>query len=542
MENFNQYFDFPLRAQQEKVFGALCSFIDDPESKVFILKGYAGTGKTTITGGFVKYLHQLKTYSKTENPDDLLNEEENNEVKPDTKPDIPKFSILASTGRAAKILSDKTIIKARTVHSIVYRMVSLTDDVENYIENNKPKQNLSGKYQQLSLFFEPLVINPKNCNLYIVDEASMISNKTSGNTSNARFGGGDLLGDLFRYDPKGKFIFVGDPAQLPPITQQESPALDLKTLQNYFPGQKIIEYTLTEIIRHKSENDILACATILRNTAEAYKQKGQQNNGSGKIYTFRQAQSSPANLSFNPLPLKGYKSIQVIHSEILLLEKYIGTIQTNGFEHATLITHSNKDCNILANYVRQQIYGNTGLLVPGDLLLVTQNNYVVDLVNGDLVTVKSVGEKVTRADLTFVNVEVEEMAGKKTFKLLLIVELLANGQVNLDDNQHRNLIVDFVLRMKKRGIEIYAGKNRKILNPIFKRMMMKDAYLNALRTTYGYCLTCHKSQGGEWNEVFLHLGKSLYSLRGSALYQWAYTAVTRTRNKLYINDSNWLIR
>lgn len=541
MENFNQYFAFPLRGQQKKVFGALYRFIDDPACKVFILKGYAGTGKTTLSGGFVKYLQQLKTYAKAENEEDSAEEAENGN-KPDEKPDVPIFSILASTGRAAKILSDKTIVKARTVHSLVYRMSSLTDDVENYIENNKPKQNLSDKYQQLSLMFEPMVIQSKNCNLYIIDEASMISNKVAGNTSNAKFGEGDLLGDLFRYDPKGKFIFVGDPAQLPPITQQESPALDNIILQNYFPNHKIIEYTLTEIIRHKSENDILACASTLRNTAEAYKQRHQQKNSFSKTCTFRQVQSSPAKINFNPLPLKGYKSIRIIHSEISLLEKYISSIQSNGFEHSTLITHSNKDCNMLANNVRQQIHGNAGLLVPGDLLLVTQNNYIVDLVNGDLVTVKSIGKKITRADLTFINVKVEEMASKKTYNLMLIEELLANGQVNLNDEQHRNLIVDFVLRMKKREIKIYVGRSKKILTPLFKKMMRNDAFLNALRATYGYCLTCHKSQGGEWDEVYLYLSKSLYSLRGSALYQWAYTAVTRTRNKLYVNDSNWLIR
>lgn len=538
MEDYNNYFAFPLRGQQEKVFGAFCRFIDDPGSKVFILKGYAGTGKTTLSGGFVKYLQQLKTYARAENDE----ESDGEENKPDEKPDVPKFAILASTGRAAKILSDKTVVKARTVHSQVYRMASLTDDVEKYIENNKPKQNLSGNYQQLSLLFEPLVIQSKTCNLYIVDEASMISNKITGNTSNAKFGDGDLLGDLFRYDPKGKFIFVGDPAQLPPITQEESPALDIKTMQACFPGKTVVEYTLTEILRHDSKNDILACATLLRNTADAYKQRSNKNIQTVTLLTSKQLQPCAGKISFNPLPLKGYNSIQIIHSEVSLLEKYISSIQANGFEHATLITHSNKDCNMLANYVRQQIHGNTGLLVPGDLLLVTQNNYIVDLVNGDLVTVKSIGEKVSRADLTFVNVEVEEMASKKTYKLLLIEELLANGQVNLNDDQHRNLIVDFVLRMKHRGIEIYAGKNSKKLNPLFIKMMRTDAYLNALRVAYGYCLTCHKSQGGEWDEVFLYLSKSLYSLRGSALYQWAYTAVTRTRNKLYVNDSNWLIR
>jgi Iap family predicted aminopeptidase len=108
-----------------------------------------------------------------------------------------------------------------------------------------------------------------------------------------------------------------------------------------------------------------------------------------------------------------------------------------------------------------------------------------------------------------------------------------NGQANLNEIQHKNMIIDFAERMKKRNIK-YKTKQ-------FNDMMLEDPYLNALRTTYGYALTCHKSQGGEWNEVFLYLEKSLYARRGTELYQWAYTAVTRAKDFLHIAD-NWLVR
>ena len=491
MENFNKYFSFPLTDQQKKVFNALCDFVQNPDGKIFILRGYAGTGKTTLIGGFIK----------------KLNEEAENSAC--------QFHVLASTGRAAKILSDKTDADVKTIHSLVYKFADLSDDVDKYLEESrKASEPLMDAKGQFLLVFEPQTYLGKQQMLYIADEASMVSDKKNPSTSNAVFGKGDLLGDLFKYDKNGKFIFVGDPCQLPPINQKESPALEPDYLRDSYK-MKVREYSLTDIMRQKGNNDILQCAFNLRKLWQ---------NSKGSVI------EKPG---FTPLPLKGYRNIKVYPSEFGLVTCYIETVKQKGYDYTTLICNSNKECNTLSTFVRESIHGKREHIIISDLLLVTQNNYLVDLVNGDLVVVKWIGEREYRAGMRFVNVEVEELSSQKNYRLLLLEDLLMNGQANLNEQQHKNMIIDFAQRMRERKIKPKTKQ--------FNDMMMEDPYLNALRTAYGYALTCHKSQGGEWNEVFLYLEKSLYARRGTELYQWAYTAVTRAKDFLHIAD-NWLVR
>ena len=491
MENYNKYFQLPLTDQQKKVFKALCDFVQNPCGKIFILRGYAGTGKTTLIGGFIK----------------KLNEEAENTNCP--------FQVLASTGRAAKILSDKTDAEVKTIHSLVYKYTDLSDDVDKYLEEtgNTSEQVTDAKGQFL-LVFEPQTYLGERKMLYIADEASMVSDKKNPSTSNAVFGEGDLLGDLFRYDKKGKYIFVGDPCQLPPVNQKESPALEPDYLRNRYK-MNVEVYTLTEILRQKEDNDILQCAFNLRKLWNICKSKINDKQG------------------FTPLPLKGFKNIKVHYSEIDLVTRYVELVKQKGYDYTTLICNSNKECNALSTFVRESIHGKREHIIVEDLLLVTQNNYSVDLVNGDIVVVKWIGEREYRAGMRFVNVEVEELSSKKNYRLLLLEDLLMNGQANLNEQQHKNMIIDFAQRMWKRKIK---SKTKQ-----FNEMMMEDPYLNALRATYGYALTCHKSQGGEWNEVFLYLERSLYARRGTEFYQWAYTAVTRAKDFLHIAD-NWLVK
>jgi len=488
MENHNKYFPFPLKEQQKKIFDALCDFVQDSESKIFIMRGYAGTGKTTLIGGFIKKLSEDEECS---------------------------FQVLASTGRAAKILSDKTGTEVKTIHSLVYKFADLSDDVDNYLEESErsPKPQTDAKGQFL-LVFEPQTYLGEQQMLYIIDESSMVSDKKSPSISNAVFGDGDLLGDLFKYDKNGKFIFVGDPCQLPPVNQKESPALEPDYLRNSY-NMNVKEYSLTEILRQKDNNDILQCAFYLRKLWQHWKM-----NNIGKP-------------DFTPLPLKGYQNIKVYPSEFSLISQYIETVKRKGYNYSALICNSNKECNTLSRFVRESIHGKREQIIIGDLLLVTQNNYLVDLVNGDLVIVKAIGEREYRAGMGFVSVEVEELSSKNSYRLLLLEDLLMNGQGTLSEVQHKNMIIDFAKRMRERNIKY---KTRQ-----FNEMMLEDSYLNALRTTYGYALTCHKSQGGEWHEVFLYLEKSLYARRGTELYQWAYTAVTRAKDFLHIAD-NWLVR
>ena len=210
-----------LNKQQEKIFNELKTFSKN-QNNIFILKGFAGTGKTTLMSGFIKYLEYEKI----------------------------TFQLLSSTGRAAKILSDKTNMKASTIHSHIYTFNGLSEDLEELHDQQLSNVDDSG---QVSLLFGLTEFSGKETVLYIIDEASMISDKKSPGTSFARFGDGDLLSDLLKYDRKGKFLFLGDPCQLPPINQRSSPALSAKYISTEHE-KDVTEFELTQIMRQEMES------------------------------------------------------------------------------------------------------------------------------------------------------------------------------------------------------------------------------------------------------------------------------------------------
>lgn len=473
------YFDFDLRPQQQKAFSALCNFIESTSEKVFILKGYAGTGKTTLMSGIIKRLSEDK---------------------------IP-FALLASTGRAAKILSEKSQTTANTIHSHIYVFKELSEDLEKLSEL---QHNLEiDDKGQITLLFDLNPISSEKEKIYIIDEASMVSDVIDNNTSFAKFGTGDLLGDILKYDTKGKFIFVGDPCQLPPINQVNSPALSAAHISSKYKFQTS-EFEMTDIIRQSNTNGIIEASFKLRNLFH----------------------SNPS-VKFASLPVKGHSNIIIENSHIGMLNKYIDKIKSNGFKHSTLICQTNKHCSDLNKVIRSSIFNNRERICVGDLLMVTQNNYLSNLVNGDHIIVSKIGNNEFRSGLSFLQVEVEEISSKSKFNLLLIEDILYSTNTNLNSKQHKDLMIDYFKRMRANGIDQK--------NPTFKENMLKDPYLNALKTVYGYALTCHKAQGGEWDEVFLYLDNKIHGIKKPGIYQWTYTAVTRAKNNLHVvND--WFIK
>lgn len=478
MEAYSEYFTFPLRKNQEQAFSEIIRFLKDDTQKVFILKGYAGTGKTTLMGGLIKYLNKHKQF----------------------------FALLASTGRAAKILSDKTKTRATTVHGHIYLFKDLSEDLEE-MSNKQHDLNVDDK-GQINLVFDLRPIVSETTKIYIIDEASMISDTVEKGNSFAQFGTGDLLSDILRYDEKGKFIFVGDPCQLPPINQLNSPALSAKYITQKY-AVHASEFELTEIVRQASDNGIIKASMRLR-----------------ELYY-----SNPK-VNFAKFPVKGHSNIQLHNSHVNLLNTYIQTVKNKGFAYSTLICQLNKQCADLNAIIRQALFKTEERLVPGDLLLVTQNNYISNFVNGDLIMVHQVGDKELRCGLTFRKVEVSELSSDKRFNVLLIEDILYGTATNLNNKQHKDLMIDYFKRMRANGIFQR--------DPKFKENMLNDPYLNALKAVYGYALTCHKSQGGEWDEVFLYLDNKIHGLKKPSIYQWFYTALTRTRNQFHIvND--WFI-
>ncbi len=469
--------DFELFPQQEEVFEYFKKFIKSKSANTFLLKGYAGTGKTTLIRHFIYWLY------------------ENNF----------KFTLLASTGRGAKILSDITGVRSMTIHGLIYMYEGLNQNLDELTAMHQQHQ-LPGT--QLALNFA-LRSSPDEDMVYIIDEASMISDVRDPSSSFARYGSGNLLRDLFTYHPQGKFIFSGDACQLPPVNQKFSPALDKNYLNRTY-HRVTWEAELNEVIRQPARSGILDAATRIR----------------------RLVLEPPSNPWPRVIPLRNRNNIIIYPDYDDFLGKYINLIAVNGYDRATLICYSNKYCSVFNEVVRKFLFDSEDPLVPGDLLMVIQNNYLVDLVNGDLVEVVKVGNYYQRAGLRFREVEVRELASQRIFNTLLIESVLTNVQQKLDEHQHLNLFIDFNIRMRERGIKQGTSE--------FDLAMKSDPYLNALRANYGYALTCHKTQGGEWDDVFVFIDNKTLGIQPPGFYQWLYTAVTRARKYLHVPDG-WFL-
>ena len=453
-----------LTSGQQNAFDALKTFLQDNTLKVFILKGYAGTGKTTLMRKIIAEMQEQ----------DL------------------RFSLLASTGRAAKILSNATGCVAKTIHSEIYKFSDLNQDLEEVVEKRESTSvDSSG---QLYLNFE---LTPKDhdknepIHFYIIDEASMISDEIDKNSTQALFGSGKLLTDLFKYDELGKFVFVGDVCQLPPVSQNISPALSLDYIEEIFK-YKCQERELTEVVRQSAEVDIVRSAHKMR-----------------KLFY------NPQPWKWAKFPMRGYK------------------VDELGYNNATLLCFSNKQCDITTQLLRPSFGHYSHTLEVGDLLLITQNNMISGLMNGDLGVIEDVIVQERRAGLTFLKVSIKELFTQQVYSQLMIADVLYGNQTNITQPQQKELYIDFYCRMKDKGIKQKSS--------MFKQCMLTDPYLNALRAVFGYALTCHKAQGGEWDYVYLDIPRNVPALKKPYVYQWVYTAMTRAKKGLYIVDDFWVI-
>lgn len=475
--------DMRLLSGQRNALDMMMSFAKNSSDKVFILKGYAGTGKTTL----------IKA---------LLSELDDAEIG---------YSLLASTGRAAKILSDMTgASDVRTVHSLIYKYLGFNQDPDRLIDQYKrPVADDTG---QLSLIFGlSHSCESLGNHVYIVDEASMVADKEDRSSFQAKFGSGRLLSDLLSYDEGGKFIFVGDVCQLPPPVQPLSPALSKTYFKEHF-GLDSEMAELNEIVRQASGNGIVKASARMR-----------------QLYY-----APPQNIRWAKFPLKGYGNIHLVQSQAELLSLYIEDLKRNGYGASTMITVTNRQCHATSSIVRSATGHHDVGIAPGDLLLVTQNNLVSGLMNGDLVEVVSInGPAYRRAGLTFQSVSLRELSSSRVCSQYMIMEVPYSTGTSLNPTQQKDLYIDFLIRMKDRGISDKSDA--------FEKEMRKDPYLNALRCVYGYVLTCHKAQGGEWDSVYLDIPRSFPLSEKPYVYQWIYTAMTRAKKDLYVTDDFYII-
>ncbi len=497
-----------LTESQERVFNKIKDFVNSKD-RIFILKGYAGTGKTTLMKFLVEY----------------LKENEKN------------FELLSPTGRASKILANYTNCSASTIHSMIYCYKSFNRDIDDINDLYSPMNRNSN---QLYLIFEPVTyeiiirrqqeeakklgkkIKEYNGKVYIIDESSMISDNPTKQIIQAKFGSGRLLYELLNYDThkNSKFIFVGDPAQLPPVKDYFSPALDKDYIRKTF-SYSVQEDNLTEIMRQQDTNTIIQAASNIR--------KLWENAPEEKV-------SYLPYKVWGILDIRKYKDVHILPNIDNLKEHYHNDIKQFGYNHSIFICRSNSACKQISDQIRKEL-GFTDILNKGDILMVCQNQHTTGLMNGDMIEVVNVLETTIRTPynryrtpLTFTRIKVKELFTKKEYTTLLINETISSENNNLDKTQQTSLFIDFIARMKTKNIT--QKKNQEEFN----YAMRKDPYLNALRCSYGYAVTCHKAQGGEWKNVYIQIPRNFTLNPTKEVYQWLYTAVTRAKEKVFFVD------
>lgn len=464
-----------LNIEQQEVFASVQKFLKHPAADTFVLKGYAGSGKTFLMQHLAQWLDK--------------NEQ--------------SFCMLASTGRAATVLRGKTGLEAKTVHSELYHFNKVIGD-----DDETPDDAPIDKFGQMKLQFN-LRIPDESKKLYIIDEASMLANDPTDDDYLALFGSGQLLQDFFAAIGRNKVIFVGDPAQLPPVNHLDSPALNMDWLSQQ--KRTALTMMLYTVERTQSNNDILVLAERIRHLTTC------------------------VNLPRYPkMVAKDIQNVCMNGSLQALFKSYVATYKENEYGNSIAIAHSNRIVQSINRAMRRELYGKLDMPIQvGDVLLVTQNNYVVPLTNGDFVFVTGLGEIRIQANLHFQSVRVKAFLSDTEFELLMSLDVLYSNSGNFTKDQMKAIMVDFTRRVRQKGIRPNTEA--------YKKAMMEDSYLNCLRATYGYAVTCHKAQGGEWNNTFLFLDKGMFIMKPTELCRWWYTAVTRTKNKLHLADDWWIL-
>lgn len=484
-DTFSKY---TLTSGQNGLLDELDKFLSD-KSTCFLLKGYAGTGKTFMMKGLTDFLTETKR----------------------------SFRIAAPTGRAAKVISQKTKHKAYTIHKTIYS----SKDLKEFKTKNEDGTETFKFYYELKHNEDP------NNTIYIIDEASMLSNVYSEGEF-FRFGSGYLLKDLINYinfdnnDHNKKVIFIGDNAQLPPVNMNFSPALDGKYLQENC-NLVSSEFELTEVVRQKAESGILHNATKLR-------------------------QSLKANI-FNQLDIEtSFNDInKTKHEE--LLSKYLEACNNSIDEETIIVAYSNSSVKEYNDFVRNHFFPNQNTITVKDKIILVSNNYnypQMELLNGDFGIVKEVSTinesrtiKLKRKNrrnetieinvpLTFRNVTItftDEEFKKHDIQCKIIENLLYSRHRDLSSDELKALYIDFKIRNEK----LKSGTKE------FKDAIRSDVYFNALRIKFGYAVTCHKAQGGEWANTFLNCKTSM-GYFNSSYFRWLYTGITRAKENLYTLD------
>ncbi len=442
-------------------FAAAQKIVDFYKSSVYdimVIDGYAGTGKTTLISAFVKFLVAANK----------------------------SVVLLASTGRAGKILSDKAAFPVETIHKHIYVLkVQEVDKIR--------------KTKKLTFLLRSCAL-PKDA-LIIVDESSMIADHAPKGVF-LNYGTGKLLSDLVAYAGGRKMIFVGDSCQLPPVNVAFPPVFQNAYIENNL-RKKVLRIKLTQQKRFPPESVIFRITDAWRRAIES--------NISMPIH----------------IAASGENDIKVIGSQPMFGAMLANQIRRTGIENCIGVCFSNKAAFTHNQEVRKILFPNNSFIQKGEILIVIQNNYLHDITNGEHLIVDSIGSLVSRAGMGFRDFEgrVRDYAGYRTIRGKLIEEIIYQPEPSLSNENETELFIDFTIRMKAKGI--------KEDTEAFFIQQMTDPWLNAVRAKFGYVITCHRAQGGEWDDVFIDIENILPSFKPEFYLRWAYTAVSRSAKRLH---------
>ena len=450
-------FPYQPTLEQEIAVKSLSEFLlSTLADEVFILRGYAGTGKTSLVGALVKTMDQLQQ----------------------------KSVLLAPTGRAAKVFSAYAGHPAFTIHKKIYRQQSFSNELSNFSINDNLATNT----------------------LFIVDEASMISNE---GLSGSMFGTGRLLDDLvqFVYSGQGcRLLLMGDTAQLPPVGEELSPALFADALKGY--GLEVREIDLTQVVRQVQESGILWNATQLR-----------QLIAEDDCY------------SLPKIKITGFPDIKLVPGTELI-EELTNCYDHDGMDETIVVCRSDKRANLYNNGIRAQILWREDELNTGDMLMIAKNNYYwtekykeMDFIaNGEIAVVRRVRRTREIYGCRFAEVTLR-FPDQNYFELdaNLLLDTLHSDSPALPKEDNDRLFYTVL----EDYIDIPNKRDR-------MKKMKADPHYNALQVKYAYAITCHKAQGGQWQNVFLDQGCMTDEYLTPDYFRWLYTAFTRATKTLYL--------
>lgn len=445
-------------SKQAEALNRLANFVlEGKKDDVFLLKGFAGTGKTTLVATLVSSLWKVKMSSV----------------------------LMAPTGRAAKVMSVYSGNKAFTIHKKIYF----------------PKKESGGGIQFV------LAPNKHRNTVFIVDEASMIPDTPA---DSKLFENGSLLDDLMFYVHSGhncKLILIGDTAQLPPVKLELSPALDENRLSlNYDKEVECLE--LDEVMRQSDDSGILYNATNLR-----------QQLQSEFFEDFK-------------FELHHYKDIVRLIDGNEIQEAIDSSYSDNGKEHTAIIVRSNKRANLYNQNIRERILFLDNEISVGDYMMVVKNNYfwlkpnseAGFIANGDIIEVLELFAIKELYGFKFAEVKVKmvDYPNQKPFETVLLLDTITAETPSLSYDDGNKLYQEV---MKDYAHE--KSKYKKFLG------VKNNRFFNALQVKFSYAITCHKSQGGQWDTVFV---EQPYLPNGvdKDYLRWLYTAVTRAERQLYL--------